>query len=62
MEAGEPPHGGNVAQQEGVLIGAEQDVERGIVVELVAQLEADLFVRLFDESARVRAVLGPDHV
>ncbi len=62
MKAGEPPDGGDVVQGEGKLVAAEDDVEGGIIVEFVVELESDGLVGLFDGVAVIEGVVGADEI
>src|SRR5260370_12337890 len=62
VEAGEEPERGNVVQDEGELIGAEEDAESGVAFEAVVEGEADVLVFSLDGVKEVGRVECADEI
>ena len=62
MKPGEPPHRGDVVQRERILIAALEDIQSGIAVPLVIQLQPDATVCRLHYLAIIRAVDRADQV
>jgi len=62
MKSRKPPESGNIPENEGKLVAAEENVECGFVIEAVVEVQAHVFVLLDDRTVIVGAVKGADEI
>ncbi len=62
VEAGKEPERRNVMQDEGKLVGSEEDAERGVALEAVVESEADVLVFALDGVKEVGRIQRADEI
>ena len=62
MKAGKEPERGNIVQDEGELVGAEEDAEGGVSLEAIVEGEADVLIFAFDGVEEVGRIQGADEI